>query len=170
MSPKNQDLIICGMRNPLAGEKAIMFTVGGLDKAFDKEDATLLHVSDVFSLDLGGRGVSDMCWDPKTKGFLIAALKSNGPKLTVDQLYPPNTLDSALFWWSGRKSEKPVMFAKVPDMKIEAICRLGMSRCIALGSDEGDVSEGREGRQSVLTIMDFTGVKRTAASPKPASR
>ena len=45
-----------------------------------------------------------------------------------------------------------------PDMKIEAICRLGSSRFIAICSDEGDVSEGREQRQSVLTILDFRGI------------
>ena len=44
-------------------------------------------------------------------------------------------------------------------MKIEAITRLGESRYIAIASDEGDVSEGRPERQSVLTIMEFTGVK-----------
>ena len=43
-------------------------------------------------------------------------------------------------------------------MKIEALCRLGKSPFIALGSDEGDDSEGREQRQSVLTIMEFTGI------------
>ena len=88
-----------------------------------------------------------------------AAAKSNGPKLDKDQPFPPNTLDSALFWWSGRKKDRPMLFATVPDMKIEAICRLGTSRFIAIGSDEGDVSEGREQRQSVLTILEFTGVK-----------
>jgi len=45
----------------------------------------------------------------------------------------------------------------MPDMKIEAVCRLGQSRFIAVGSDEGDVSEGRAARQSILTIIDFPG-------------
>ena len=73
---------------------------------------------DVFTLDLGRRGVSDLCWDPVTKGYLIAAAKSNGPKRDKDRNYPPNSLDNALFWWSGRKGEKPLLFAKTHDMKV----------------------------------------------------
>jgi hypothetical protein len=118
-----------------------------------------LQVIDLLTLDLGDRGVSSIAWDPMTKGYLIAAGKSNGPRLDKDQPFPPNTLDSALFWWSGRKSEKPIQIAGVPEMKIEAMCRLGFSRFIAVASDEGDESEGREQRQSVLTVMDFTGFR-----------
>jgi len=119
-----------------------------------------MKLVDMFTLDLGGRGVSDICWDPVTKGYLIAAGRSNGPKLDKDQPFPPNTLDCAMFWWSGRKSERPILFARAPDMKIEAICRLGDSRFIAVCSDEGDVSEGRTARQSVLTVLDFRGIVR----------
>ena len=152
--------LICGMRNPLTKGNtgnALMFSIKNIDEAFDSGDAHQARVSDLFTLDLGDRGVSDMCWDPLTKGFLIAGAKSNGPKLGKDQPFPPNTLDSALFWWSGRKSEKPILFATVPEMKIEAICRMGTSRFIAIGSDEGDESEGRSQKQSVITVMDFTG-------------
>jgi hypothetical protein len=49
-------------------------------------------------------------------------------------------------------------------MKLEAICRLGNTNFIAIGSDEGDVSEGREQRQSVLTILYFTGLVEGGAS------
>ncbi len=178
--------LLCGMRNPLFGGEALMFVVGNVDEAFDAQDPNRLALTDLFTLDLGQRGVSDLCWDSLTRGYLISAAKSNGPKLDKDQPFPPNSLDSALFWWSGRKSEKPILFATVPDMKIEAICRLGpgpnaggeaaqdldrggsrlelrgggglSNRFIAIGSDEGDVSEGREGRQSVLTILEFTGI------------
>jgi hypothetical protein len=154
--------LLCGLRNPLthgnAGH-AILYIVENVDAAFDKEDANQLRVTDLFTLDLGDRGISDLCWDPMTKGYLIAAAKSNGPKLDKDHPFPPNTLDSALFWWSGRKKERPILFATVPQMKIEAIARLGGTRFIAIGSDEGDESEGREQRQSVITVMDFTGFK-----------
>ena len=50
------------------------------------------------------------------------------------------------------------MFAEVPDMKIESVCRLGDRPYIAFVSDEGDVSEGRPQRQSVLTVMHFNGL------------
>jgi hypothetical protein len=40
------------------------------------------------------------------------------------------------------------------------VCRLGTSRYIVLGSDEGDVSEGRTARQSILTVLEFTGIQR----------
>lgn len=152
--------VLCGMRNPLTQGntgKAILFTLENIDEAFDAGDAQKAKVADLFTIDLGDRGVSDLCWDPMTKGYLIAAGKSNGLKVNKDQPFPPNTLDSALFWWSGRKSEKPILFATVPEMKIEAICRMGTSRFIAIGSDEGDESEGRSQRQSVITVMDFTG-------------
>ena len=154
-------LLLCGMRNPLIEGKAILFLVRGVDDAFDAKDPQRLTVTDVFALDLGQRGVCDLCWDPVTKGYLIAAGKSNGPKRDRDRNYPPNSLDNALFWWSGRKSEKPRMFARTPDMKVEAVCRLGTSRYIAIGSDEGDVSEDRRERQSILTILDFTGLARS---------
>lgn len=111
-------------------------------------------------LDLEGRGISDLCWDPITQGYLITAAKSNGPRLNPNSPYPPNTLDSALFWWSGNKKDSPILAARIPDMTIEAVCRLGNSRYIALGSDEGDISEGRGARQSILTIMEFTGIPR----------
>jgi hypothetical protein len=150
--------LLCGMRNPLLGGLALGFALRGVDEAFDAADAGRAELIDLFTLDLGSRGVSDMCWDPVTKGYLIAAGKSNGPKLDKDQPFPPNTLDCALFWWSGRKSENPICFARVPDMKVEAICRLGSTRFIAICSDEGDVSEGRTARQSVLTILDFRGI------------
>jgi hypothetical protein len=75
-------------------------------------------------------------------------------------LRPPNELDSALFWWSGRKGEAPILIATFPDMKIEAVCRLGDSRFVAVVSDERDVSEGRDKTaQSVLTILYFTGIR-----------
>jgi len=49
----------------------------------------------------------------------------------------------------------------MPDLKIEAICRLGTTAFIAVGSDEGDVSEGRvQQQQSILTILAFTGITR----------
>ena len=146
------------MRNPLHGGSAIVFALEGVDEAFLAKDSTRFKLVDLFLLDLGERGISDLCWDHVTKGYLIAAAKSNGPKLDNDQPFPPNTLDSAVFWWSGRKKEKPILFAKMPDMKVEAVCRLGESGFIAIGSDEGDVSEGRAARQSILTIMDFRGL------------
>jgi len=158
-------MMMCGMRNPLLGGMAIVFILRGVDQAFDTRDAKRMTLVDMFTLDLGRRGISDLCWDPVTRGYLIAAGKSNGPKRGKDQPFPPNTLDSALFWWSGRKGETPVLFARVPDMKIEAICRLGTSRFIAICSDEGDVSEGRAARQSVLTIMDFRGIARRTGGP-----
>jgi len=159
LSPDGSTLL-CGMRNPLLGGSAMVFALRGLDEAFDTADAAGAKIIDLFALDLSGRGVSDMCWDPVTRGYLIAAGKSNGPKTDKDQPFPPNTLDCALFWWSGRKSERPICFARAPDMKIEAICRLGATRFIAVCSDEGDVSEGRTSRQSVLTVLDFRGITR----------
>ncbi len=150
--------LLCGMRNPLLGGRAICFALEGVAEAFDARDPGRIKVTDLFALDLGQRGVSELCWDPVTRGYLIAAARSNGPRKGPDHPYPPNTLDSALFWWSGRKRDRPVQFAAAPDMTVEAICRLGGSRYIAIGSDEGDVSEGRGQRQSVLTILDFTGL------------
>jgi hypothetical protein len=149
--------LLCGMRNPLHGSQAIMFVVDGVEEAFRTADPQSLRLTDIFSLQLGERGVSDLCWDPLTKGYLITAGKSNGPKLDDDQPFPPNTLDSALFWWSGNKSDAPMLVALVPDMTVEAVCRIERTRFVAIGSDEGDVSEGREERQSVLTILDFPG-------------
>jgi hypothetical protein len=150
--------VLCGMRNPLCAGRAILFVLEGIDVAFDARDAARLRLTDLFTLDLGERGVSDLAWDGVTRGYLITAAKSNGPKLNKDEPFPPNSLDSALFWWSGRKSEPPLLVARMPDMTIEAVCRLGSSRFIALGSDEGDVSEGRAQRQSIVTVLDFTGV------------
>jgi len=160
----NTDTLLCGMRNPLPADRAMLFAVTNLDRAFDAEDPSPLEVTDLFVLDLGERGIADICWDPVTQGCLIVAGRSAGPKLDKDQPYPPNRLDCALFWWSGRKSDAPVLFAKAPDMKLEAICRLGNTNFIAIGSDEGDVSEGREQRQSVLTILYFTGLVEARAS------
>ncbi|HUW82504.1 MAG TPA: hypothetical protein VMZ31_06850 [Phycisphaerae bacterium] len=160
----NADTLLCGMRNPMPADCAMLFAIANVDRAFDAEDPSLLEVTDLFVLDLGERGIADICWDPVTQGYLIVAGRSAGPKLDKDQPYPPNWLDSALFWWSGRKSDAPVLFAKAPDMKIEAICRLGDTGFIAIGSDEGDVSEGREQRQSVLTILYFTGLVEARAS------
>ncbi len=153
------DGLLCGMRNPLFKGRALLLHVSGVDEAIDAGDPSKLIVSDLFALDLGGRGVSDLCWDWQTRGYLIAAAGSSGPRLDRDKPYPPKSLDAALFWWSGRKSEKPVCFARMSDMTIEAICRIGDSRYIAVASDEGDWSEGRELRQSVVTIMDFMGVR-----------
>jgi len=158
-SPDGSSLI-CGMRNPLSGEDAILFVLGGVDEAFDSRDPVKLRLTDMFTLELGRRGVSDICWDPVTKGYLITAATCNGPRLSEDQPWPPNELDSALFWWSGRKDEKPILFATFPDMKIEAVCRLGTSKYIAVASDEADVSEGRtQTVQSILTTIWFTGLE-----------
>ena len=149
--------MICGMRNPLAGEQAIFFVLKDIDVAFDQRAPERIKVTDMFTLPMSGRGVSDLCWDPVTEGYLITGATSNGPRLSEDQPWPPNELDSALFWWSGRKTEPPVLVATFPDMKIEAVCRLGKSRFIAIGSDEADVSEGRtRQQQSILTTMYFT--------------
>ncbi|UCG58641.1 MAG: hypothetical protein JSU70_03835 [Phycisphaerales bacterium] len=152
--------VLLGMRNPLCGSSALVVVVQGMGEAFAAGNTDGIQIVDMFAVGLGERGISDLCWDPLTRGYLIAAAKSNGPKLNKDQPYPPNTLDSALFWWSGRKQERPILFAKLPDMKIEAVCRLGPTRFIAIGTDEGDVSEGRTlQQQSVITIIYFTGVE-----------
>jgi hypothetical protein len=156
-TPDGQALL-CGMRNPLHHDRAILFVLTGVDNAFDTRDASRLVVTDIFTLPLGGRGVSDICWDPLTKGYIITAATSNGPRTSNDQPWPPNELDSAMFWWSGRKSEDPALVATFPDMKIEAVCRIGASRFVAVVSDERDVSEGRDRTaQSVLTVLYFTG-------------
>ena len=152
--------LLLGMRNPLCGDSAILVVMRGVTEAFDAADPGKMRVEDMFTLDLGGRGISDLCWDPLTKGYLIAAAKSSGPKLNQDQPFPPNTLDSALFWWSGRKSERAILFANLPDLKVEAVCRLGPTRFIAVGTDEGDASEGRtQQQQSVVIIVYFAGLE-----------
>ncbi len=151
--------LLLGMRNPLLGAYAMVAVVEDVDDAFDARDANRLKLTDLFAIDLGERGISDLCWDPVTQGYLITAAKSNGPKLGKDRPFPPNTLDSALFWWNGNKADSPILAVRFPDMKVEAVCRLGRTRFIAIGSDEGDVSEGRpEQKQSVVTILYFTGV------------
>ncbi len=151
--------LLLGMRNPLLGSHALMAVVVGVEEAFDTREASKLDLVDLFAIDLGDRGVSDLCWDPLTRGYLITAARSNGPKLSKDQPFPPNTLDSALFWWSGHKQDRPILFARFPDMKVEAVCRLGDTPFIAVASDEGDVSEGRpQQQQSVITVMYFTGI------------
>ncbi len=158
--PNRGDRLICGLRNPLAGGHAMLFVVEGAQRAFVHNERDALRVIDLFRLDLGGRGLSGMCWDPVTHGYLITAAKSNGPKLDDSQPYPPNNLDSALFWWSGHKADAPVRVATAPDLNLEAVCRVGEGPLIAIGSDEGDVSEGRAARQSVVTLMYFTQVPR----------
>lgn len=151
--------LLLGMRNPLLGSHALMAVVVGVEEAFDVRDANKLDLVDLFAIDLGDRGVSDLCWDPRTQGYLITAARSNGPKLSKDQPFPPNTLDSALFWWSGHKQDRPILVARFPDMKVEAVCRLSDTAFIAVASDEGDVSEGRpQQQQSVITVMYFTGI------------
>jgi len=150
--------MVCGMRNPLYGGQALVFIISNVDWAFQKRNPSMLEVTDLFTLDLGGRGISGMDWDHVTGGYLITAAKSNGPWMDRDQPFPPTFLDSALFWWSGRKDDKPILFARMPDMTIEGVCRLGMERYIAIVSDEGDISESRTERQSVVTILDFTGL------------
>ena len=84
-----------------------------------------------------------------------------------DEAYPPANLDYALFWWSGRKTEQPVQFARVVDTNIDAVCRIEGSPLIALGSDEGDVSENRGGRQSLLTLMYFADPANPASPAEP---
>ncbi len=151
--------LLLGMRNPLLATHALMAVVEGVDETFDTRDVSQFRLTDLFALDLGDRGISDLAWDPLTRGYLIAAGKSAGPKLSKDQPFPPNTLDSALFWWSGHKRDRPIVFARFPDMKVEAVCRLGQTRYVAVGSDEGDVSEGRpQQQQSVITVLYFTGI------------
>ncbi len=152
--------LLCGMRNPLFDGAAILFVVSGMVRTNPSSQTESLEVTDLFLLDLQDRGISDLSWDPVTEGFLITAAKSNGPRLDPDRPYPPTTLDSALFWWSGHKRDAPILVARVPDMTVEAVCRLGTSRYIALGSDEGDISESRTARQSILTVMEFTGIPR----------
>jgi len=157
-SPDGRHLL-CGMRNPLVDGEAVVFVVGGVDASFELRDPLRLTLRDAMTIDLDGRGISDIAWDPVTRGYLITAAASSGPKLDDDQPYPPDDLDGAAFWWSGRRDEKPVMFAEVANMLPEAICRLGDSPWIMLGTDEGDVSEGRPERQSRLIVMYFNGLE-----------
>ena len=51
--------------------------------------------------------------------------------------------------------EKPVLIAKMAGLNVDGVCRVGTSPYIALTSDEGDVSEGRQGRQSILLLMAY---------------
>ncbi len=150
--------LLCGLRNPQADEDALLFVLEGVEKAFDANDSQLLQVTDLFRLDLGGRGVTDLTWDPVTSGYLITAALSNGPKLGDEQAYPLVNLDSALYWWSGNKQDSPKLVARVRDLNVDSVCRIDSTDFIALVSDEGDVSEERRGRQSVLTLMYFRGL------------
>jgi len=152
--------LLCGMRNPLFDGAAIVFAVSEIPYKNQLIQQESMKVMDFFLLDLEDRGISDLSWDPVTQGYLITAGKSNGPRLDPDSPFPPNTLDSALFWWSGLKSDQPILVARISDMTVEAVCRLGNSRYIVLGSDEGDVSEGRTARQSILTVLEFTGISK----------
>jgi len=151
-------VLLGGMRNPLHEGKAFVFAVNGIEESIDNGNDSMLELVDLFLLDLGGRGISDLYWDPVTQGYLITAAKSNGPKLDNNEPYPPRSLDSALFWWSGNKLDEPILFAKIPDMSVETVCRLANSRFIIIGSDESDYSENRDINQSILTVMDFTGI------------
>lgn len=153
----DQSLLLCGMRNPLADGDAICFTVSHVPDAFDANDPTLMQITDVFKLNLQRRGISDIAWDPVSNGYLVLGARSGGPKLDNDAPYPPDQLDSALFWWSGRKDDPPRLLADIPDMTAEAVTRLGQSPVIVIGTDEGDVSEGRPERQSRLLFLYFTG-------------
>jgi hypothetical protein len=85
----NTTTLMCGMRNPLLREKALVFTVAGVIEACDKKDPALLRVTDLFTLDLGGRGISDLAWDGQTRGYLIAAARSAGPWLDPNLPFPP---------------------------------------------------------------------------------
>lgn len=154
----DEKYLLCGIRNPLYDGAAMVCAVSGMSHSAQSLQQESLKITDLFLLDLQERGISDLTWDPVTQGYLITAAKSNGPRLDPDRPFPPNSLDSALFWWSGYKKDQPVLVARIPDMTIEAVCRLGLSRYIVLGSDEGDVSEGRTARQSVLTVLEFTGI------------
>ncbi len=161
--------LLLGMRNPLCASRAIVVAVTAVSEAFEEKNPNKMQIADLFTLNLGDRGISDLCWDPLTSGYLITAAKSNGPKHSEDQPFPPNTLDSALFWWSGRKNEEPILFARLPDMKIEAVCRLGETQFIAVGSDEGDLSEGRiRQQQSIVTIIHFTGIRLKTNNGRPS--
>ncbi len=159
-TPGGQSLL-CGMRNPLFDRAAMLFVVSGMVRTGAPSQTESLEVTDLFLLDLDDRGISDLAWDPVTQGYLITAAKSGGPRRDSDQAFPPTSLDSALFWWNGHKTDKPILVARIPDMTIEAVCRLGTSRYIVLGGDEGDVSEGRTARQSILTVLEFTGIPRS---------
>jgi len=155
---------LLGMRNPLCRDQALIAVVQGLPAAFDTRDPGRFQLSDLVTLDLGSRGISDLCWDPVTRGYILTAARSSGPKLNKDQPFPPNTLDSALFWWSGNKQDRPLLFATFEDLKIEAVCRLGDSAYLAVGSDEADLSEARvQQQQSILTILYFTGMENEAS-------
>jgi len=168
--PGRSDALLCGFRNPLAQDEAIFAAIEDVDAAFDARDPALMRVTDLFRLDLGGRGVADLCWDPVTRGYLLVAGKSNGPKRDDSQPYPLTDLDSAVFWWSGDKADRPVLIAQAVDMNIEAVCRVGDTPLIALGTDEGDVSEARTARQSVIVLMVFTGVDAYSPLPFPGVR
>lgn len=154
----NGQSMLCGMRNPLYENKAIVFVLSNLKRAFTEESVTTPSIVDLLTLDLGGRGITGMDWDYVTNGYLISAARSNGPWLNKDQPFPPTALDSALYWWSGHKQDDPLLFAEAPDMTIEGICRLGLSGYIAVVSDEADRSESRMDAQSVVTILFFTGL------------
>jgi hypothetical protein len=101
-TPDGQTLL-CGMRNPLFDNAAMLFAVSGMPEMGQPVQPDSLKVADLFLLDLEGRGISDLCWDPITQGYLITAAKSNGPRLNPNSPYPPNTQNSALFWWSEIK-------------------------------------------------------------------
>lgn len=163
--PGDRGALLMGLRNPLADNDAILAVAEGADAAFDIRDPEQLRITDVFRLDLGERGVADLRWDPVTRGYLIVAARSNGPKLDDDQPYPLTDLDSAVFWWTGDKRDDPVLIARAADMNIEAVCRIGDSPLIALGTDEGDVSEARSARQSVIILMVFTGIEPQSDAP-----
>lgn len=167
-APSGEQLL-CGMRNPLAGPDAIFFALESVDAAFDANDGSLLRIVDLFPLSLGGRGVSDLAWDPVTGGYLITAARSNGPRESPNQPYPLANVDAALFWWSGDKQDPPRLAARLPDMNIDAVCRVGETSLIALGSDEGDVSEERRGHQTAVTLMHFPQAPRPDAATATSS-
>ncbi len=68
---KNNSLLL-GFRRPLIDDKAIVVQINQLDTLFNTKDVTKLS-SEVMTLDLQGKSIRSLNYDPVLQGFLIIA-------------------------------------------------------------------------------------------------
>ena len=126
--------LVIGFRNPLAGApgRALLVTLANPGQVVAAKQAPIL--SEVVTIQLGGRGVRDIVYRPAQSDYLILSG-------AVDE-----ARDFALYRWSGDPKEDP---KQVPidfgDLNPEALTVLNDGRLLFL-SDDGEVKMGQDAK------------------------
>jgi hypothetical protein len=133
-------ILYLGLRNPVPGGKALLIPLENAAGVIDKAEPP--RFGSPLRLDFGGLGLRSMDYSAHLKTYLAIAGASNSGQT------------SAIFSWSGKAGEKPVLLKSAGTLNPEAIAPLPGAAGAQVFSDDGTVMYKVSRSESIEPLED----------------